>query len=184
MELKAAIESRLDRDNSSRIQSGFSVNRKENIFMLIYIDTPAKFFIITFFLFCVSNANAEVYKWTDENGKVVYGDKPRSSDADKIKIKSAPVQDPVVQGRNERQNKLLNVMQQERDERNVLKKEEKGKKEEQMKICAEARKELQEIKDASFLYRPTDDPNNPEIITDEERKAEELKYKKYIKKYC
>jgi len=128
--------------------------------------------------------NAEVYKWIDENGKVVYGDKPTSSGADKIKIKSAPVQDPVVQGRNERQNKLLNVMQQERGERNVLKKEEKQKKEEQMKICADARKELQEIKDASFLYRNTDDPNNPEIITDEERKAEELKYEKYIKKYC
>ena len=152
--------------------------------MVIYRDTPGKYFIIIFFLFCVSNANSEVYKRIDENGKIVYGDKPTSSDADKIKIKSAPVQDPVVQGRNEKQNKLLNVMQQERDERNVLKKEEKGKKEEQMKICAEARKALQEIKDASFLYRPTNDPNNPVIITDEERKAEKLNYEKYIKKNC
>ena len=152
--------------------------------MVICRDTPSKLLIIVFFLFCVSHANAEVYKWIDENGKVVYGDKPTSSDADKIKIKSSPVQDPVVQGRNEKQNKLLNVMQQERDERNDLKKEEKGKKEEQMKICADARKELQEIKDASYLYRETDDPNNPEIITDEERKAEQLKYEKFIKKNC
>ncbi len=152
--------------------------------MVIYRDPPGKFLIIIFFLFCASYASAEVYKWIDENGKVVYGDKPTSSDADKIKIKNAPVQDPIVQGRNERQNKLLNVMQQERDERNVLKKEEKRKKEEQMKMCADARKELQDIKDASFLYQPTDDPNNPEIITDEERKAEELKHEKYIKKNC
>ena len=152
--------------------------------MVICRDTPGKLLIIVFFLFCVSHANAEVYKWIDENGKVVYGDKPTSSDADKIKIKSSPVQDPVVQGRNEKQNKLLNVMQQERDERNDLKKEEKGKKEEQMKICADARKELQEIKDASYLYRETDDPNNPEIIIDEERKAEQLKYEKFIKKNC
>jgi len=152
--------------------------------MVICRDTPGKLLIIVFFLFCVSHANAEVYKWIDENGKVVYSDKPTSSDADKIKIKSSPVQDPVVQGRNEKQNKLLNVMQQERDERNDLKKEEKGKKEEQMKICADARKELQEIKDASYLYRETDDPNNPEIITDEERKAEQLKYEKFIKKNC
>ena len=152
--------------------------------MVICRDTPGKLLIIVFFLFCVNHANAEVYKWIDENGKVVYGDKPTSSDADKIKIKSSPVQDPVVQGRNEKQNKLLNVMQQERDERNDLKKEEKGKKEEQMKICADARKELQEIKDASYLYRETDDPNNPEIITDEERKAEQLKYEKFIKKNC
>ena len=153
--------------------------------MVLCIDTPGKILIIIFFfLFCASHANTEVYKWVDENGKVVYGDKPTSSDADKIKIKNAPVQDPVVQGRNEKQNKLLNVMQQDRGERNALKKEEKGKKDDQMKICAEARKELQDIKDASFLYRPTDDPNNPEIITDEERKAEQLKYEKYIKKNC
>jgi len=152
--------------------------------MVMYRDTPGRFLIIVLFLFCVSYTNAEVYKWIDENGKVVYGDKPTSSNADKIKIKSAPVQDPVVQGRNERQNKLLNVMQQERDERNALKEEEKGKKEEQMKICAEARRELQEIKDASYLYRETDDPNNPAIITDEEREAEQLKYEKYIKKNC
>ncbi len=152
--------------------------------MVICRDTPGKLLIIVFFQFCVSHANAEVYKWIDENGKIVYGDKPTSTDADKIKIKSAPVHDPVVQGRNKRQNKLLNVMQQERGERDTLKKEEKQKKEEQMSICVDARKELQEIKDASFLYRNTDDPNNPEIITDEERKAEELKYEKYIIKYC
>jgi len=47
-----------------------------------------------------------------------------------------------------------------------------------MKICADARRELQEIKDASYLYRETDDPNNPAIITDEEREAEQLKYEK------
>jgi hypothetical protein len=150
----------------------------------MYRETPGKFLIIVLFLFCGSHTNAEVYKWIDENGKVVYGDNPTSTDADKIKIKSAPVQDPAVQGRNERQNKLLNVMQQERDERNALKEEEKGKKEEQMKICANARRELQEIKDASYLYRETDDPNNPAIITDEEREAEQLKYEKYIKKNC
>ncbi|MEE8382401.1 MAG: DUF4124 domain-containing protein [Thermodesulfobacteriota bacterium] len=152
--------------------------------MVIRRDTSNKFLIIIFFLFCASHANAEVYKWIDENGNIVYGDKPTSSDANKIKIKSAPVQDQVVQERNEKQDKLLNIMQQERDERNVLKKEEKRKKEEQMKVCADARKELQEIKDASFLYRETDDPNNPAIITDEERKTEQLKYKKYIKKHC
>ncbi len=86
---------------------------------MIYRDAPNKFLITIFSLFCLSNANAEVYKWIDENGKVVYGDKPTSSDASKIKIKKAPVQDSVVQQRNEKQNKLLDVIQEEREERNA-----------------------------------------------------------------
>ncbi len=151
---------------------------------MICRDTHNKILFIIFSLFCVCNANADVYKWIDENGKIVYGDKPISSDANKIKIKKAPVQDPVVQQRNERQNKLLDVMKQERDERDALKKEEKEEKDKQKKMCEDARKELQEIKDASFLYQKTDDPNNPIIMSDQERKAEELRFEKYIKKNC
>jgi len=151
---------------------------------MICRDTFNTILFIIFSLFCVCNANAEVYKWIDENGKIVYGDKPISSDASKIKIKRAPVQDPVLQQRNERQNKLLDVMKQERDERDALKKEEKEEKDKQKKMCEDARKELQEIKDASFLYQKTDDPNNPIIMSDQERKVEELRFEKYIKKNC
>ena len=151
---------------------------------MIYRDAPNKFLIIIFFLFCLSNENAEVYKWIDENGKVVYGDKQISSDAEQIKIKKTPVQDPVVQQRNEKQNKLLGVMQEEREERNALRKEEKQKKYKQKKMCEEARKELKKTKEASFLYERTDDPKNPRIWTDEERKVEEMRIEKYIKKNC
>jgi hypothetical protein len=152
--------------------------------MVICRDTPNKILIIIFFLFCVSHANAEVYKWVDENGKIVYGDKPISSDASKIKIKKAPVQDPVVQQRNEKQNKLLDVIQEEREQRDASRKEEKKKNDELKKMCADARKELQKMKNASFLYEKTDDPDNPKIMTDEERKAEEIRFEKEIKKNC
>ena len=151
---------------------------------MIYRDPPNKFLFIIFFLFCLSNANAEVYKWIDENGKIVYGDKPTSSDAEQIKIKKTPVQDPLVQERYEKQNKLLDIMKQERDEKNALKKEEKKKKDEQNKMCTDARKELKKIKEARYLYEDSDDPNNPIIMTDKERKATEIEFENYIKKNC
>ena len=151
---------------------------------MICRDTPNKILFIIFFLFCVSHANAEVYKWVDENGKVVYGDKPTSSDASKIKIKKTPAQDPVVQQRNAKQNKLLDVIQEEREQRDVSRKEEKKKNDELKKMCADAREELQKMKNASFLYEDTDDPENPKIMTDEERKAEEIRFEKEIKKNC
>ena len=152
--------------------------------MVISRHTPNKILIIIFCLFCVSHASAEVYKWVDENGKVVYGDKPTSTDADKIKIKKSPVHDPVVHQRNEKQNKLLNVITEEREQRNASRKEEKKKNDELKKMCADAREELQKMKNASFLYEDTDDPKNPKIMTDEERKAEEIRFEKEIKKNC
>ncbi|MCH8263245.1 MAG: hypothetical protein IIA77_09440 [Proteobacteria bacterium] len=75
-------------------------------------------------------------------------------------------------------------MKQERDEKNALKKEEKKKKDEQNKMCADARKELKKIKEARYLYEDSDDPNNPIIMTDEERKATEIEFENYIKKNC
>ena len=40
-----------------------------------------------------THVSAEIYKWTDENGKTVYGDKPLSKEeAAKIKIDKAPTQ--------------------------------------------------------------------------------------------
>ena len=51
-------------------------------------------------------------------------------------------------------------------------------------MCADARKALQKIKNARFLYEKTDDSNNPKIMTNEERKAEEIRFENQIKKNC
>jgi hypothetical protein len=75
-------------------------------------------------------------------------------------------------------------MQEERDEKVSQKLEEMDKKQKKKEKCAKLIKELQEAKDASLLYEDTDDPNNPKILSDEERKAEEVKYEKYIKENC
>ncbi len=144
----------------------------------------SKFLTIIFFLLSLSYVNAEVYKWLDESGKVVYGDKPTSNNADKVKLKKTPVLDPVVQEQNKKQNKLLDVIAQEREERTLLKKEEKAKKEEQKKVCADARRNLKKNKEASSLYTKTDDPDNPRIWTNEERNAEEKRFEEFIKKNC
>ncbi len=143
-----------------------------------------KFLVFILFLTYLNTSWSEVYKWIDEDGKVVYGDKPASSNADKIKIKNAPAKDENYQERYKKQQKLLDVMQEERDEKIALIKEEKEKKEKQKLKCAGIIKELQGLKDAGFLYEETDDPYNPKIVSDEQRKIEEAKYEKYIKENC
>ena len=139
---------------------------------------------ITLLLLQINTAYPEVYKWIDENGKTVYGDKPTSSNADKLKIIKAPKQDKHYQERYKKQQKLLDVIQEEREEKIASKKEENEKKEEQKLKCATTIKELQEIKNARLLYKDTDDPNNPKIYSEKERQAEEERYEKYIKEKC
>lgn len=141
-------------------------------------------FTIVIFCLSVNMVHAEVYKWIDENGKTVYGDKPTSDDANLVEIKTNTKQDKNFQERNEKQKKLLNVLKEERDEKRRLKGEERERKEKQEAQCTKIKKELQEIKDASLLYDDTDDPNNPRIYSDDERKAEENKYSNYIKEHC
>jgi uncharacterized protein DUF4124 len=136
------------------------------------------------FIFQINIAYSEVYKWTDENGKTIYGDRPVSSDADKIKIKKRPKQDQHYQKRYKKQQKLLEVMQEERDEKIALKNEELEKKKKQEQQCAKLKKELLEAKNAGFLYEETDDPDNPRIYSDEERKAEQNIYEEYINENC
>jgi hypothetical protein len=143
-----------------------------------------KLLLILFFLFQVNVVYSEVYKWTDENGKTVYGDKPSGEDANIVDIREKPTSDQHYQERIKKRQKLLDVMQEERDEKIAQQKEEKEKKEKQEQQCARLKKELQETRDARIVYEETADPDNPKIYTDKERKAEEEKYEKYLKENC
>lgn len=137
-----------------------------------------------FFILQTNTAYSEVYKWIDENGKTVYGDKPVSENANVVKIRKKTSTDKAYLERREKRQKLLDVMQDERNEKITSKIEEKEKKEKQKLQCAKLKKELEEAKKASALYEDTGDPDNPRIISDEERKAEEKKYEMYIKENC
>lgn len=142
------------------------------------------FLLLALFLLQINNSYSEVYKWIDENGKTVYGDRPTSNNVDEIKIKQAPKKDHTYQDRYKKQQRLLEVIQEERDEKITLKKEEKEKKEKQRKKCAEMITELKKMKDSSVLYEKTEDPYNPKIYSTEERNTEEEKRRKYIKENC
>lgn len=137
-------------------------------------------------LFFMQISHAEVYKWIDENGKTVYGDKPNSEAAHKvkIKIKQTPEKNSAANQRLKQQQKLLGVMQEERHAKFLLKEEMKKQDAAQQEKCTELIKKLQEVKIATHLYEDTGDPNNPRIYTEEERKVGEGKLAAYIKENC
>ncbi len=143
-----------------------------------------KLLLVSFIFLQINIAHSEVYKWIDQSGKTVYGDKPTSTEANKISIKEKPKQDKAYQERYKKQKKLLDVMQEERDEKIAKANEEREKKEKKEKECSKLIKELNKMKKSTHLFEETEDPNNPKIYTNEERKTEEDKREKYIKENC
>ena len=98
------------------------------LFIILFSFTP---------LLYSNTAFSEVYRWVDDDGETVYGDKPGTDNAEKIKINNAPKKDQSHQERLKKQQKLLNAIQEERDEKIALKKEEKENKEQQKLKCIE-----------------------------------------------
>ena len=137
-----------------------------------------------FLLQIFGNAFAEIYKWEDENGKIHYGDKPPVEDAESIELRSAPKADPNRNSRQEKQRRLLKLLEDDRQAAKKKKAEEKAAKAERKEKCLKARKDLQEVRDASFLYKKSEDPRNPQVYSDEERQEITRGLQNDIKKWC
>ena len=71
-------------------------------------------------------AHGEIYKWVDENGKTQYGDRPSSENADVIQLKKETFDSGNLSERADKRQKLLDVLQEERKEKQELKKRRKS----------------------------------------------------------
>lgn len=127
---------------------------------------------------------AEIYKWTDDNGNVVYGDKPDSSKAKTIKIKKAPPTDQKYQQRLDKRQRLLDTMDDEREARLAEEKQMAEREALQEERCKRVQADLTRMQSASYLYEETNDPFNPTILTDAQRKQKQQKYRKYLDENC
>lgn len=113
--------------------------------------------------------DAEIYKWVDQDGRTHYGDKPQDKNATIIGVDSAPELDASHEKRSETQRRLLHILEEEREENRELKEQVAAEKLARQQKCDAARKDLEKINSASFLYKKTDDPLNPAVYSQEER---------------
>ena len=136
-------------------------------------------------LFYGPPASAEIYKWTDEDGNVVYGDRPAAKqEAGRVKLPDAPKTADGDRQRLQKQQKLLEVMQAERAEKAARRQKAKADRAERQRQCAKLKKELNQIENASFLYEKSADPYNPAIISEQERAKIKQRYVDYLKDNC
>jgi hypothetical protein len=130
---------------------------------------PQRVIALGLLLLCSALARGEIYKCTDASGAVQFSDHPCTGVSTYSGRKSAP---PDAQGPDEQLQKtrrLLDAMQQEREQAQREKAQQKAAAEKRRHECLDARDDLRNITQASHLYR-LDEQGNRVILTDEERK--------------
>jgi len=139
---------------------------------------------ICLFLF-IGSAQAAVYKWVDENGKVHYGDKPQAGNKNiELNVDSEP---SVVRGmdssRVEKREKLLEVMEEDRIEKREANKKKKQKAARNKKRCHYQKDKLRRFKRASAIYN-LDSDGNRVYQSRGKRERTIASIQKKINKYC
>jgi hypothetical protein len=129
---------------------------------------PERVIVLGLLLLCGASARGEIYKCTDASGTVQFSDRPCTSVSTYIGRSTAA---PDAQGPDERLQKtrrLLDALQQEREQAKREQEQQKAEAEKRKRQCLNARDDLRNITQASHLYR-LDEQGNRVIFSDEER---------------
>lgn len=110
----------------------------------------------TLSLLAVNVAAAGVYKWTDTDGNVHYSDRSSKS-AEKLQVKASEKQDAGMNKRRDSRDRLLSVLEEERNEKKREKAISVKDKVTKQANCIKAQDDLQQYQTASYLYTLDED---------------------------
>ena len=146
-------------------------------------------FVILIMLMPIT-ASAEIYKWVDKNGNVHFGDKPGHREAVELNIKGAEnkrTSDETVDEneftREEKRKRILDAMNEDREERDKLKEDERIQQKNKKIQCAQLRDRMRRLKTATGLYN-LDKNGNRVFLSHKDRGKSESRLKKAIDKNC
>jgi len=132
-------------------------------------------------------AVGEVYRWVDEKGKVHFGDKPPTKEAEKLKVrpsKGTGTMEGTSSAHDYRE--LQQRMLDSYDEQQKLKKQEEARKKQQQ---AETEEKCTQAKNKYDIYDGTrvftmDKDGNRVYLSEEEVQQGRSELKKWIDTYC
>ena len=125
----------------------------------------------------------EVYRWVDAEGRVHYGDTPPDN-AERVELAPAPAGDPQLQQRRERGERLLDIMEEDRRRRDDEQRAGAQVDAERRSKCERARQRSTRAAAANYIYQSTSDPDNPHILSEEERQRFDQQLQAEIRRYC
>jgi hypothetical protein len=129
---------------------------------------------------------AGVYKWTDEQGRVHFSDRPVSESSTEIKIKQAPSSNASgssPQHRQQKMRKMLDALEEERIEKREAEQKAKQDQEKRKKKCLYAKDRYNSHNRATGIYSYQEDGQR-NYLSDDERKSHMRKLKADIDRWC
>ncbi|VAX06883.1 hypothetical protein MNBD_GAMMA25-1512 [hydrothermal vent metagenome] len=132
-------------------------------------------------------AQAEIYKWVDEQGQVHYSEKPpkEKHPATEIRIRTYTPHAPLISPKQRKQQRdnLLRAFQEERQIRNEAKEKKEQKEAKNRNNCMHARDRLKNFERANVLY-DLDEQGERVYLSDAQRKRAEDNLRAQINKWC
>lgn len=129
--------------------------------------------------------NAGVYKWTDKEGNVHYGDQPVvQQKATELNIITKPSSGlSVSSDKKKERDRVLEEFKEDREARNKKRNDKRVAKKKLKKQCARARDGLRRHREASAVYK-LNSKGERVFYSKEKRAKNEKAFKKAIKKHC
>ncbi len=142
-------------------------------------------FIFALLFLCSTSTFAEIYKWTDENGNVHFGDNPNNKEkATKLKIDTESRTGVThSSGRDKDRDRLLKNRAEERAEKAEKKEKYKAKKKKMRRKCLLAKDRLDQHLRASAIYK-VDSKGERKYYSANQRDKSLKRLRKSISKYC
>lgn len=140
-------------------------------------------FVILCLLGILPNANAEIFKWVDEQGRVHYGDKPVTNSEQVTVDTEKKGHIKTAASREEKRQRLLDAMQEDKERTAEENKKAREKKKKHNKNCIWAKDRLKQYERASYLY-DLDDKGNKIVVPQADREQMVEKLRKRIQKNC
>lgn len=129
---------------------------------------------------------AGVYKWTDSDGQVHYGDMPQNTeDTEEISVDAEPASGFALDddSRHEKRQKLLDAMEEDRLEKKEQREKDRVEKEQRSRRCAWLRDKLRRTQSATGVYK-LDKDGNRVFLSNDQRTSSESRLRAQIRKEC
>ena len=146
---------------------------------------------VLFTMLACNLSYSEIYKWTDEKGKVHYSQTPPSESAEKIDIPSTTeTPSNTNNGINapasniENQKKYSDYLEQERLERKEKREQKKQQKAEAREKCHRVRAELEDMNQGGILYYELGEDGERNVVDETRINARKEKLRKYLRSNC
>ncbi len=136
--------------------------------------------------FCGSALASDIYRWTDENGNVHYGDRPTGAETEqRVAIASRRTDNAAVQAAyNTRYGEPKNgSAASEEEDKPMTRAERRAKAEERAATCQRYRDRLETLVTSRRLYR--EDENGERVYLDDaESQDARTKAEELVEQYC